>query len=277
MDVALRSLIAGALSGALFVSAAPAAEHPSCWLPDEVLERLDEIQTSPCRPDQPCWSEQTAELRDLLERHPGSVSDHRQYQDRAQRDDHAGVLAEYEALMVTQLDDGAERDDELAKRRYETFRAGCPRDHRSALIYAGRFGAPEWRSGQLDEIEASVAGESAQARLAALPLLWQARFRLTPPPEREDLQVITVNIDQIPGLVQPFVTEHELSMPVLFGAELVQEWWSGAISIPRTWVVDREGVVRYRQMGFSAAGKDTWVAEARERMESAAGPDPASR
>jgi len=110
--------------------------------------------------------------------------------------------------------------------------------------------------------------------VAELPLVEALHRSLA---EREDLQVITVSIDQNPGLVQPFVTKHELSMPVLFGAELVQEWWSGAISIPRTWLVDREGAVRYRQMGFSAAGKDTWVAEARERMESAAGPDPASR
>ncbi|HVS64639.1 MAG TPA: TlpA disulfide reductase family protein [Thermoanaerobaculia bacterium] len=708
MDVALRSLLTGALSGALFVSAALAAEHPSCSLPDEVRERLVEIQTSPCRPDQPCWSEQAAELRDLRERHPGSVPVHRQYQDRAQRDDHAGVLAEYEALaagepapggldrasalylllrldrerleelagraveldpehpwasfalMVTQLDDGAELDDELAARRYETFRAGCPREPWSALIYAGRFGEPEWWEGQLDEIEAAMTSESGVAGLTALPLLWQARFRLTPPAEHdalrerireqvagldgasapsyqhwqvvkqgaelvgdqevlaraeakllelspcsfdavsaqveafwkprgghpmgrkiteeearalfaqsaswleecpeswryrdarfaaaralpdladaellaeaeaalanwetaqksvsmyqspyfqvarllldrglelervpglldqeealvvarqeeeslpaqmppdlrsriesgriqqrlelelarveagvaltqlksarsaldradelvarfedsadelwqkaarsqrahfwvaeaelaaaagrtaaarsvlrridddavddekirtrlerlaarleldletapaeaeegvaqpsswleaedpvgafevadlegrtwtnvdlegrttlinfwatwcgpcvaelplveelhrslaenEDLQVITVNIDQNPGLVQPFVTEHELSMPVLFGAELVQEWWSGAILIPRTWVIDREGLVRFRQMGFDATGKERWVAEARERMESAAGIGPASR
>ena len=252
MSVPLRTLLGATFSCVLVFSAVQAEEHSSCSLPDEVRERLAEIQTGPCRAEHPCWSQELAELVELRTRYPSSVLVHRQYQDRAQRDDHGAALAEYEALaaaepgagsldrasalyllsradrarleelasqaveldsthpwanfalLVTQLDDGPERDDELAKERYESFRAGCPREHWSALVYAGRFGEPEWWTGELDEIEAAMSAERGILRVAALPLLWQARFRLVPPAEHQALRArIAAQLGEIESTPAP--------------------------------------------------------------------------
>jgi thiol-disulfide isomerase/thioredoxin len=61
--------------------------------------------------------------------------------------------------------------------------------------------------------------------------------------ERKDLVVITLNTDDNPGLILPFVTENKYTFPVLpasgYVAKLVPE-----LSIPRNWIVDAEGVLR---------------------------------
>lgn len=85
--------------------------------------------------------------------------------------------------------------------------------------------------------------------------------------ERKDLVVITLNTDDNPGLILPFLTEKKYTFPVLpasgYVAKLVPE-----LSIPRNWIVDADGVLKMERIGFGN-GEDKWVDEMVGVMEKA--------
>ena len=85
--------------------------------------------------------------------------------------------------------------------------------------------------------------------------------------ERKDLVVITLNTDENPGLILPFLTENKYTFPVLpasgYVAKLVPE-----LSIPRNWIVDADGVLKMERVGFGK-GEDKWVDEMVGVMEKA--------
>jgi thiol-disulfide isomerase/thioredoxin len=85
--------------------------------------------------------------------------------------------------------------------------------------------------------------------------------------ERKDLVVITLNTDENPGLILPFLTENKYTFPVLpasgYVAKLVPE-----LSIPRNWIVDADGVLKMERIGFGN-GEDKWVDEMIGVMEKA--------
>jgi thiol-disulfide isomerase/thioredoxin len=85
--------------------------------------------------------------------------------------------------------------------------------------------------------------------------------------ERKDLVVITLNTDENPGLILPFLAEHKFTFPVLpasgYVARLVPE-----LSIPRNWIVDADGVLKMERIGFGD-GEDKWVDEMIGVMEKA--------
>jgi thiol-disulfide isomerase/thioredoxin len=85
--------------------------------------------------------------------------------------------------------------------------------------------------------------------------------------ERKDLVVITLNTDENPGLILPFLTENKYTFPVLpasgYVAKLVPE-----LSIPRNWIVDADGVLKMERIGFGN-GEDGWVDEMVGVMEKA--------
>jgi thiol-disulfide isomerase/thioredoxin len=64
--------------------------------------------------------------------------------------------------------------------------------------------------------------------------------------DRPDIQVLTLNIDEDPGLVQPFMKQKGYTFPVLSAASLaeVQDL------IPRTWVVNSRGAWLWVKDGF---------------------------
>lgn len=77
--------------------------------------------------------------------------------------------------------------------------------------------------------------------------------------ERKDLLVLTLNTDDNPGLIEPFLRENKYTFPVLpassYISKLIPE-----LSIPRTWIVDSDGVLRMERVGFGA-GNDKWADE----------------
>jgi thiol-disulfide isomerase/thioredoxin len=87
--------------------------------------------------------------------------------------------------------------------------------------------------------------------------------------ERKDLAVVTLNTDDNPGLILPFLNENKYTFPVLpaagYVAKLVPE-----LSIPRNWIVDADGLLRKERVGFGN-GDDKWVDEMIETMEKARG------
>lgn len=85
--------------------------------------------------------------------------------------------------------------------------------------------------------------------------------------ERKDLVVLTLNTDDNPGLILPFLAENKYTFPVLpasgYVAKLVPE-----LSIPRNWIVDADGILKMERIGFGN-GEDKWVDEMVGVMEKA--------
>jgi thiol-disulfide isomerase/thioredoxin len=68
--------------------------------------------------------------------------------------------------------------------------------------------------------------------------------------DRRDVLVLTFNVDENPGILARYMQEHGLSFPVV----LAQEFVNGVMkveAIPRNWIVDGAGVLRFeRSAGF---------------------------
>lgn len=83
--------------------------------------------------------------------------------------------------------------------------------------------------------------------------------------DRADFQILTFNIDEDLGLVEPFMKEKGYTFPVLPAYSLVVNLLDG-FAIPQNWVVDPRGMWRWTQIGFSAA--PDWADDMIQRLES---------
>jgi hypothetical protein len=80
--------------------------------------------------------------------------------------------------------------------------------------------------------------------------------------DRKDIAVLTFNIDENPGLIGSYMREHNLTFPVILAAEYVNSAMK-VETIPRNWIVDAQGVLRFeRQAGFD----DTFVKDTLEAL-----------
>ena len=84
--------------------------------------------------------------------------------------------------------------------------------------------------------------------LPELPIVQKMHEELR---ERTDIQVITLNLDRNPGLIQPFMAKNGYNFPVLPATALVDEVERLPI-IPWNWIVDPQGLIAYQQRGFNA-------------------------
>jgi hypothetical protein len=71
---------------------------------------------------------------------------------------------------------------------------------------------------------------------------------------RSDIQLLTLNIDENPGLAEAFMKEQKLTFPVLLASSYVQDALHG-VGVPQNWVVDAKGVVRLKGIGYDATEK----------------------
>lgn len=97
-----------------------------------------------------------------------------------------------------------------------------------------------------------------------LPLVEELQKRFA---ERDDVRVVTLNIDHQPGRVEPFLSSAGYTFPSLFAAD----WFSGLGtdgSIPRNWIVDEKGVVRLEQRGFAVQRAAAWADEVTGLLDS---------
>jgi peroxiredoxin len=88
-----------------------------------------------------------------------------------------------------------------------------------------------------------------------LPFLQKLYDRIK---DRTDLAIVTLNVDDSVGLVEPFMTENKYTFPVVFA----EGFWSKLDvekAIPTNWVVDDGGRVRLEHVGFDASAGDRWV------------------
>lgn len=98
-----------------------------------------------------------------------------------------------------------------------------------------------------------------------LPYVEKLRAQLK---DRKDVVVLTLNIDEEVGLVQPFMKDKKYTFPVLLG----QVWADsqGINSIPRNWVVAVDGKLMFEGIGFGNDGEG-WIKKAAEVIDKVKG------
>jgi thiol-disulfide isomerase/thioredoxin len=82
--------------------------------------------------------------------------------------------------------------------------------------------------------------------------------------DRPGLQILTFNIDEDLGLVEPFMKEKGYTFPVMPAFSLVTTLLDG-FAIPQNWIVDPKGVWRWTQIGYG--GEPDWSDVMIQRME----------
>lgn len=82
--------------------------------------------------------------------------------------------------------------------------------------------------------------------------------------DRSDFQILTLNIDENLGLVEPFMKEKNYTFPVLPAFSFVTGLLDG-FGIPQNWIVDPHGKWRWTQIGFGAEAD--WGGDMIQRLE----------
>jgi len=77
--------------------------------------------------------------------------------------------------------------------------------------------------------------------------------------DRKDVVLLTLNVDRDTGLVAPFLANKKYSFPSLLAGAYIGDLWKDSLSIPRNWILDSGGVVRYEQTGFDFRLRDSWA------------------
>lgn len=82
---------------------------------------------------------------------------------------------------------------------------------------------------------------------------------------------MSLNIDDNPGLVAPFLKEHQISLTVIPAYSYVRDTLK-VNGIPQNWIVDPAGVVRLKGIGYDQTEKwETGMKEAIEKFKAATG------
>ena len=76
-------------------------------------------------------------------------------------------------------------------------------------------------------------------------------------------------MDQNPGVIEPFLKEHQLTLVVLPAYSYVTETLK-VNGIPQNWIVDSSGVVRLKGIGYDSTEKwETGMRDAIEKVKPA--------
>ena len=98
-----------------------------------------------------------------------------------------------------------------------------------------------------------------------LPYVQKLRAQMK---DRKDVVVLTLNIDDEVGLVEPFMKENKYNFPVLLGQAYAET--QGVNSIPRNWVVAVDGKLMFEGIGFGNDGEE-WLKKAAQVIEKVKG------
>jgi len=101
--------------------------------------------------------------------------------------------------------------------------------------------------------------------MAELPQVQKLHERLQ---GRTDALVLTLNLDENTGVILPVLKKNGYGFPVLLASDWAEETLDEVV-IPRNWIVDRDGRLRYEQIGFNFLSEG-WVDDVLERLTSVA-------
>jgi thiol-disulfide isomerase/thioredoxin len=85
--------------------------------------------------------------------------------------------------------------------------------------------------------------------------------------ERTDIQIITFDVDDEIGGVEPYIQENKYTFPVLLAKDLVWDLIPDGLGIPQNWIVDGSGKWRWQQVGFGMDDAQEWGKKLVERLE----------
>jgi hypothetical protein len=68
------------------------------------------------------------------------------------------------------------------------------------------------------------------------------------------VQFVTLNMDENPGLIAPFLSEKKLALTVIPAYSYVEDTLK-VRGIPQNWIVDSSGVVKLKGEGYDATEK----------------------
>lgn len=83
--------------------------------------------------------------------------------------------------------------------------------------------------------------------------------------DRTDVVVLSFNVDEDVGLVEPFIRKQGYTFPVI-PAKAYVETVTPQLAVPRNWLLAPNGVLRMEQVGFRLPG-DQWITQVIEMME----------
>lgn len=83
--------------------------------------------------------------------------------------------------------------------------------------------------------------------------------------DRSDIQVVTLDLDENPGEVAPFLAAHKFTFPVILARPYIDAFLR-SFTIPENWIVGRDAVIRQRSIGFEIQEPGEWPALIRERL-----------
>ena len=86
--------------------------------------------------------------------------------------------------------------------------------------------------------------------------------------ENKDVLILTINIDEEIGLIEPFMKENKYTFPVILGQAYAES--QGVFSIPRNWVVSIDGKLTFEGTGFGNDGEE-WMKKAMEMIRKVRG------
>ena len=83
----------------------------------------------------------------------------------------------------------------------------------------------------------------------------------------QDVLVLTLNTDENPALIEPFLRQNKYTFPVLPALSYLERL-DPTVVMPQNWVVDRDGVLRSKSEGFGYNGEE-WLKGATKTIEGA--------
>jgi len=89
--------------------------------------------------------------------------------------------------------------------------------------------------------------------------------------DRSDIQVLTFDIDEDLGQVAPYLKDKGYTFPVLPAYSTVVSLLDG-FAIPQNWVVDPQGIWRWKQIGYASESDADFEKDIQARVESAKTP-----
>ena len=84
--------------------------------------------------------------------------------------------------------------------------------------------------------------------------------------ESKEVLILTLNIDQELGLIEPFMKNHKYTFTVIPGQSYAEGL--GVYSIPRNWVVSADGKLTFEGVGFGGNGEE-WMSKTKEMIQKA--------
>ena len=101
--------------------------------------------------------------------------------------------------------------------------------------------------------------------VAEAPWVQQLSQRLR---NRDDILVLTLNVEDSSAGIEPFLERRRLELAVLLqGADLARSAAGEPfLAIPKSWLIDRAGTMRFEQVGFGTDGSQ-WLDQTQELVE----------